>query len=676
MVLPRKTGRGFERLVTSIKTHATALVFAWLGSAAIDVAVSIGLGSGITTPAPFAYYALYLFLGLAGSIVLGLILGVLGFSLELSIAIWVVLNGWSGEVSVATLVLGGCVWIALWSTRRFEMPAFLTGARIGAACGVALALWPQAVKQLPKSIRFDETLASLMPVLLVLTTFLIFCSVGGSGRNRLRRLAESAVALFIVFFAFNSGFQWTRMTPDRLPVYADRGKLSAAPHILLIVLDTLRADRMSIYGYERPTTPQLDAFIERHENTVVYPLAFANASWTVPSHASLFTGLLPTGHGAHKHSDLASDDEYPTFGLRPVPTLAGVLRAAGYRTGGIIGNPTVTNTRILGRGFDLWLYPGHTQPMRLLGEILRRTVMGNSLAWAFPPYAGADAVNTGVLTFLDVCGTDPCFVFANYMEPHPPHLPPPPHAGLFTTSSAEAPVADISRYHESDATLTYFADRYDESIHALDSQLGELLDALETRGFLDDSWLVITSDHGESFGEHGIIKHGTSLYNEQVWIPLIIKPPRGVQLAQTTEPVSLVDISATLAEVATGRSLGAGVSLLHPETPRKPVQMQYFGIFRPEPGVVTSFLRGLAASTRKLIDDGQTLEIYDLTIDLAEQNDLFATTSPIERERLLRLMTEMPKETADDSNVDARRQKNNNLTPDEKEVLRALGYIK
>ena len=659
------------------KSRATVLFFAWLCSVAIDVTVSLGLGSGFAMLAPAGYYALYAVLGLVTSVVLGFMLGLLGLGVELSIALWVFFNSLHGANLFASIGAGAGIWIVLILTRRFQVPPWVKGARAGAACGVALAMWPVATIQVPRSIRFDATLAALIPLLLFLTVYLTLAAVGGPSRNRLRRMAESGFLLLIVLLAFFTGSQWEQTNPGHLPVDRERPNTSAAPNILLVVLDTLRADRMSIYGHDKLTTPRLDAFLTRHDNAIVYPLAFSNANWTIPSHASLFTGLLPTAHGANIASESAKGTGmFLTTRLKPGPTLAQKLRLAGYRTGGIIANYTLRSNADLNRGFDLWYFGPRTQKLHLLGESIRRITFPDSFAWVFSWYPSANTINTGVTAFLEACGAGPCFVFVNYMEPHAPYVPRPPHAGMFTEGRTEKPADYLPWIKDGVATLTHFKGRYDESIHELDEALGNLLENLEARGFLDDAWLVITSDHGESFGEHGVTGHGTSLYNEQVRIPLIIKPPRGQHLPQIYEPVSLIDVTTTLTEAVTRKSLGNGVSLLKSEAPRKPVQMQYFGTDEPERGAVEGVLRATAAGTRKLIDNGHTQQIYDLTTDLDEQNDLFIRMSSVERNHLFRLLPEMPNKIRhEDTGVIAPGQQDDGLTEEDREGLRALGYL-
>ena len=658
-----------------------ALCFATLISSGVDIAVSLGLGTGMVLPPPAPYFALILFLGLTGSALLGFLLGGLGTSLVVSVAVWAFLNAWSSGGLIAAFIFGGGVWALLSLSRRWSTAGAITGARIGAATGAALAIWPVLSRQLLVSIGSDAPLNALATLSIAVAVY-FFLVVAGA-----RRWVETVLVLALVLFAFNTGYEANRLGPDESPNYPDRVESSGSPHVILLVLDTVRADRMSVYGYERPTTPRLEEFIARHDNAVVYPLAFANSSWTLPAHASLLSGLLPSEHGIHYRQN-ANDDVNRTLTVESM--LAETLRQAGYRTGASISNLRLTRTPGLLRGFDWWYRPPQTRPLRLLGEgmrtvffvrgsgfwrgsdkpgrlslrdkIIRGTFVDDVFEWVFTAYARAESINAGVLGFLDACGDGPCFVFANYMEAHSPFLPAPPHAGLFNSG-------DVSGRN----ILEDLSGRYDEEIHSLDARLGELMDEIEMRGILDNSWVVITSDHGESFGEHGVTFHGTSLYNEQVRIPLIIKPPAGERITVIRTPVSLVDITSTLAGVAARDFPGVGVSLSGVrQGPRPPAQMQLYRTHSLHGGNVNPYpTRAVAQGAYKLIDKGNLQEMYNLTRDLKEQENLTGRAFLAKRRSLFASMPELPVDPSDASE----QSEKENLSEDDRETLRALGYL-
>jgi arylsulfatase A-like enzyme len=338
-----------------------------------------------------------------------------------------------------------------------------------------------------------------------------------------------------------------------------------------------------------------------------------------------------------------------------------------------MANRVVGRSPGLFRGFDLWLTLSTTEPPRLLDEIVRRTFLEEIFLWVFPVSPPAAAVNDGILAFLQACKPDPCFVLANYLDTHAPYVPPPPHAGMFTTGSTELPARHLPKPNDSAEDLEYFSDRYDEELRGLDAELGELFAALEARGILDNAWVVITSDHGESFGEHGTTQHTSSLFNEQVRVPLIIKPPRGINIEKISAAVSLIDIAATLAQVAANRSLGTGESLLDASIPRQPVQMQYSGGTQEKARDTAELkdpIRAVVDGHIKLIDTRNSQQIFDLENDLMERNDLFLTTPSSERARLMKTMPSMNISEIINDTVDA-----DGISPDQEELLKSLGYI-
>jgi arylsulfatase A-like enzyme len=159
------------------------------------------------------------------------------------------------------------------------------------------------------------------------------------------------------------------------------------------------------------------------------------------------------------------------------------------------------------------------------------------------------------------CGTRPTFVLANYMDAHSPYLAPSPHAGLFAGDGhPNVPLTDAEVSDREDLLALKRA-RCDEEPHFLDQQLGLLFETMERDGVLGDSSVFVTADHGEAFFEHGATSHGSSICNEEVRGPLIVKPPRGVELSDRGGPVSLIDVAATIAGVAGASEFGAGRDL-------------------------------------------------------------------------------------------------------------------
>lgn len=341
---------------------------------------------------------------------------------------------------------------------------------------------------------------------------------------------------------------WTRVSEWRA-MAALPAAPAEAPNVLILMLDTQRADHLSMYGYGRATSPRLDALAEQ---AVRYDNAHSSSSWTLPSHASLFTGEPLSRHQAGIMRRPFLDRRFPTLAER--------LRGAGWATGGFVSNTFWAGRHTgLARGFIHYEdYYGN------LGDALARTTLGRRLAYEVLPRFGRDdmpgrkwgpTLNRDLLGWVDGLGDRPFFAFVNYFEVHSPLKPPAPFAGRFRgaqkpdEAGREIELGAIGASVElpSPERLAELVDLYDESILALDHALGELVDQLAARGLLERTLIIITSDHGESWGEHGMIYHGHSLYWEQTHVPLLVRWP-GARHAGTVvrSPVNIDQIPVTV----------------------------------------------------------------------------------------------------------------------------------
>ncbi len=345
------------------------------------------------------------------------------------------------------------------------------------------------------------------------------------------------------------------------------------PNVVIIVVDTTRADHLSPYGYRLDTTPALSAFAREG---VLYTNAISPSSWTYPSHVSIFTGLMPTEHGAHYRAKSEDDRSL----IRPLgdgyTTLAEVLQARGYYTGAIISN-TVPLKHELGVSQGFHYYDDRARP-GLDTARLRTVSPGLWLSRFFQRFTGrtrlgyrlrdAAEINADVFEWLEEAGASPFFLFINYADPHRPYRPHPEfdtqlalertEAGRASeTSQQDSPHPNIPSELWGDVAL------YDGELAHVDSYLGKLFSGLRERGLYDTSLIMVTSDHGEAFGEHGYTDHVNSVYQEEVWVPLMIRYPgggtRGLEQAYTslTSLFHLVldhlDISIEIPELAPQR---------------------------------------------------------------------------------------------------------------------------
>lgn len=275
------------------------------------------------------------------------------------------------------------------------------------------------------------------------------------------------------------------------------------PHILLVTLDTTRADHLGAYGHRRDTSPHLDALARE---ATLYTRAYSTSSWTLPSHASLFTGKFPSSHGARLDPDgplqlgsaIAAGKGIRARGLSPEePTLADRLTRAGYATAGFVAGPWMRRTFGLDKGFEHW------DDEDILG------VNGR------PAEPLADAVLAWLEGWSATQPRRPFFVFVNFFDAHYPYDPPDAYAAAFLPPGTASNWLDRSQF---DAL-------YDAEIRYADAHLGRVLDFLRQRGLYDETLVIVTADHGELLGEHGEWGHNRLLYEPLARIPLVIKPP-------------------------------------------------------------------------------------------------------------------------------------------------------
>ena len=355
-----------------------------------------------------------------------------------------------------------------------------------------------------------------------------------------RRSLIWTVVLAVAGFAGIEGSAWLgeRNRTNALPA-AD----ASAPNVLVIVVDALRADHLSAYGYPRRSSPGLDRLAAEG---VLFEHAFSTSSYTLPSHASIVTGRYPYDHGV----------EWGTSHQIEVhPTLPELLQSRGYRTGAFSGNTYwFTREHGFGKGFLHFEDYFHS-----LADMALRTAYGRIVAkeilWRvgygdIPARKRATDINPAVLRWTSRDTRHPFFVMINYMDVHDPYLPPQPFRSRF--SKVPEPGGLIYWEREVPETLPpdqlqSEVDAYDGSIAYVDEQIDRLVSSLRQTAAERDLLVVITSDHGEEFGEHGGFLHGWHLHREVIQVPLIVwRPgwvPSGVRVSR---PVSNAAIASTI----------------------------------------------------------------------------------------------------------------------------------
>jgi arylsulfatase A-like enzyme len=467
----------------------------------------------------------------------------------------------------------------IWLVPLSNLGIFISLGLLG--CLATLA-WPRQSLWLVH--RFVCAIALLPPLLVsfprIYTLGWLFVTAGvaawlvpvlESRRKGCRRVIQFTLPVLLLVVGVLAASPWAI---DRIRLARENARALPPPdssNVLLIVLDTVAAGHLNLCGYDRPTSPTL---VEVAARGIRFDTAQSGSSWTLPSHATLFTGRWM--------HELSVGWLNPLDGERP--TLAGYLTARGYATAGFVAN-TMFCARDTGlnRGFthyEDFIFPQSTalksavlahRALAVFGKVLPIVEGRPSLAW-LRPYVqtvwrsfvfdrkGAADVNRELLAWLRQRSQPqrPFFAFLNYSDAHTPYEILEGRMHRFGVSQPDERQretikswAELDKARIAPQDLPFVIDAYDDCIADLDEQVGRLLDKLRRQGILDNTWLIIAADHGESFGEHaGVFCHGTSLYQTELHVPLVIVPPGGCSPNHVVkEPVSLRDLPATIVDV-------------------------------------------------------------------------------------------------------------------------------
>ena len=317
------------------------------------------------------------------------------------------------------------------------------------------------------------------------------------------------------------------------------------PNIVLISIDSLRADHVGAYGYERDTTPNLDRLAR---DGVLYESVVAESSWTLPTHVTMLTGLTSLSHGV---------DEFSGGRIPPAhPTMAEVLKEAGYQTMGLYSGPYLHPIFGFGRGFDR--YEGVAGSTLLDdaefdlndADAARRITSANARAH---DTVTSPEITEKAIAFLDDVGERPFFLFLHYFDVHYDYIPPERYWRKFDPDYDGD--LDVLNFRRNDAIhaemapadLEHILARYDGEILFTDHYIGKLLDVLDERGLTERTLIAVTSDHGEEFFEHGRKGHGQTLFDEVLLVPLIARLPGATDAGRRIEePIRHADIMPTM----------------------------------------------------------------------------------------------------------------------------------
>jgi len=465
-------------------------------------------------------------------------------------------------------------------------------------------------------------------------------------------------------------FDWAGWSEPQIS-FAQKKRIKQVEHtnVILITLDTTRADHVSSYGYTRKTTPNLDKLAAK---SLQFLNAISPSPWTIPAHASLFTSLFPSQHGAitKMEGDVLSGYPLRQFDF----VLARLLKKHGLFTAGFVGGPFLKSEFGFSQGFDIYedTWEGFDQR--------------------------ANQINAKVFPWLEKNASAPFFLFINYFDPHAPYNPPSsfhsPFKGPYdgdvdfsTFGPHQIMLGEVSPLNEQNKQRAI--DLYDSEILYMDHHLGKLLDRLEAFGVLDNSLMIITSDHGESFGEHEIWGHGGLPVESQIRVPLIIqyppkikKPRRIADQIQTTSIFSTIlkNLDIPLPPVTEHKGFGIDLLSVGEGERNQPPEYTFAERFIP------SEYRGMLRSNhwkylQKTIDRDNGKEILEWVFDL--KHDPYELTNLLGRDTkkddsLRSAFSQFVKEIAHEG---SELRKLPAAPPKElgegmRESLKALGYVK
>ena len=597
-------------------------------------------------------------------------------------------DGWywlmAATIAFAVLLALGMRWEA-WHRRIGYLtdPWVISGLLLGLG-QLAVALNMGTAGQLGSHVRL---LAGLLAGLLVALAIgsVIVGRVLRPRLNgwRLRPLAAPLLAPAAAVLLIGAS-QWLSSARSAKVEAAPGVAATAKPNVLLIVMDTVRGDHLTINGYNRPTTPHLR---ELARDSVVYTRAMSASDFTLTSHASLFTGLYPSWHGAYCQPPDAA------YGRRlddNVPTLASLLAHEGYYTVAVAANLYMRTEFGLDRGFASFEIPRPVPVLTAENWYLLRRPARRLLSFGFDTsqfdrlYSRSEDIDQRLFSALNSRSGPPApfFAFLNYMDAHFPYVPPAPFDTEFPGKNRRLTEDDLDLEQQAIAGgamvpkgyRTHTLSQYDGGIAYMDAQIGMLISWLKQQKAYDNTMIIVTSDHGEAFGERNHTGHANSPYQNLLHVALLVKYPGAPNGRIVDTPVSLVDVAPTVLEVL-GIKVPAtmqGRSLMDPaaDQPRKFFSETFPCAVLQSPECPRGCIaRSVFSWPYKFITmtNGRR-QLYDLSSDPDETHDLYAPQTPVAQKLNADLHAWMK------GFPDHPRQKLR-LDPESLQRLKSLGYV-
>lgn len=558
-------------------------------------------------------------LGLGAGILAGILIGLIeamviaqgGFGDESQVL-------WYGPL-VYSLILGGLgivggAVLSVLPMREEEVRSWVP------SLGLVATLVPLGLAVLIFRLRRDVYLEQMPPIAVLLAI------VAGAGVLALliltfgRRFFASSAgpiarplpALGLLGLVMGLGALFGPATPPvEMPIRAEiPADLVQRPNVILVIVDTLRADHLGAYGDPRGLTPHIDALADEGSTWD----AFGQSSWTKPSVATIFTSLYASSHLAMSKPSVLPD----------VTTIADAMQADGYTTAGFVSNINLAPSFNFQQGFDEYTYyapdylfgAAESSSKLVIYSILRvLNFKVQKSQWVGQYYQDSKTVNADVLPWIERHKDDRFFALVHYMDPHDPY---------FVHPYEGRGIARVDNQHPDADQAEEMKALYAGEIAYMDESFGALVQALKSGGIYDNTLIVFTADHGEEFQEHGGWWHGTTLYDEQVGVPLIAKFPAGVMVpAQPRGIARLLDVAPTILAAA-GVAIPAewqGADLAEPI----PASRIAFAEEDHEGNILTAVRRGKLKLIRAQAGNPRGLpevELFDVQRDPGEQQNL------------------------------------------------------
>jgi arylsulfatase A-like enzyme len=418
------------------------------------------------------------------------------------------------------------------------------------------------------------------------------------------------------------------------------------PNVILISIDTLRADHLGCYGYERPTSPNLDQFASKG---ILFEDVTAPSPWTLPSHGSLLTGFYPSRLGLNTEDSMLPSN---------METLATLFSKHGFSTAAVVNSFYISHEYGFDRGFDKFWFVSESHQRRGAAPVIINLTKG----------------------WLDKYHNEPFFLFLHFYDVHSDYRSLPlyerefvgSYKGVIDGSTDQLVAFRNGKLSLNNTDIKHLIDLYDAEIRQLDDQLLVLFGLFQQKGVLDETVIIITSDHGEEFLEHGGVLHGRTMYQELIHVPLVIRGPGLPQAKRIREMVSLVDVMPTLLGLV-GIPNPPGLegydlcSLWRTPSSRLPDRLIFAEA--DHKNKENDIKRAVRGPRYKLHYDRLTKEshIYDLLNDPQERNNIAAKEATVFEFLLQELKKFMTKSKEGGKKVP--------LSPENIERLKSLGYL-